>query len=129
VIKQFGKDWVIITSQPLFFLLLSFSMKKLLRYLGCFVLISTALTSTQVEARQFVKYKCLARGESAEIVIDTRERINARLFKNSTFDLLIDFDKNNVDFLNNESYRIKFISNEIMEETSKEEFFLKGYEI
>ena len=104
-------------------------MKKLLRYLGCFVLISTALTSTQVEARQFVKYKCLARGESAEIVIDTRERINARLFKNSTFDLLIDFDKNNVDFLNNESYRIKFISNEIMEETSKEEFFLKGYEI
>ena len=99
-----------------------------MRYLAYFVLISIALTSVQLQARQFVKYKCLASGESAEIVIDTRERRNEILFKKSTFDLLIDFDKNNVDFLNNESYRIRFISNQIIEETTKEEFFLKGYE-
>ena len=103
-------------------------MKKLIRYLACFLLISIALTSVQVQARQFVKYKCLAKGESAEIVNDTRERINAKLFKDSTFDLLIDFDKNNVDFLNNESYKLKFRFNKIMEETTIEEFFFKGYE-
>jgi len=103
-------------------------MKNPLRHLTLFVFISIALTSVQVQARQFVKYKCHAGGESAEIVIDTRERTNARPLKNSTFELLIDFDKNNINFLNNESYRFGFASNEIMEKSSKEEFFLKGYE-
>jgi hypothetical protein len=103
-------------------------MKTLLRNLGFIIFISMSLTTLQAEARQFVKYSCIASGESAEIVIETRERLNARSLKSSTFDVLIDFDTNNVNFLNNESYRFSFVSNFILEKTTEEEFFLKGYE-
>lgn len=103
-------------------------MKTLLRTLAFVVFISSSLTALQAQAEQFAKYKCVASGESAEIVIETRERLNARSIKSSTFDVLIDFDKNIVNFLNNESYRFSFVSNFILEKATESEFFLDGYE-
>jgi hypothetical protein len=104
-------------------------MKKLFFSLFFIIFILGALTSSNAHARQFVKFKCLAAGETAEIVIETRERLNVRSLKSSTFTVLIDFDKNSVHFLNNESYKFNFISINFLEESNEEEFFLKGYEI
>jgi hypothetical protein len=103
-------------------------MKTLFRNLWFIAFASIALTSSNAYSRQFVKYKCLASGENAEIVIETRERLNVQPLKSSTFDVLIDFDKNRVHFLNNESYRFSFVSNFILENVTEEEFVLKGYE-
>lgn len=82
-----------------------------------------------MSAQQLIRYKCLAKGENGEIVINTRETINAKYLKESEFTLLIDFERNFIDFLDSAAYPFKVRLNPIMEETTTEQFLFKSYEI
>jgi len=87
-----------------------------------------AALGTDVYAQQFVKYQCSAAGQSGVIKVETRETINSRSLRESSFTLLIDFEKNLIDFLDSTAYPFKVISNHIMEETTFDQYSFKSYD-
>lgn len=83
---------------------------------------------TNVSAQQFIRYKCAAKGENGEMVIATRDTVNTTRLKESEFTLLVDFDKNSIEFLDSTAYPFKARLNPIMEETTPDQYFFKSYE-
>ena len=79
-------------------------------------------------AQQFAKYKCSAKGENGEIILETREIINSRILKESAFSLFIDFDQNTITFQDSAAYPFKFSSNKISEKTTSEQYSFASYE-
>jgi hypothetical protein len=62
------------------------------------------------------------------IKIETRETINSRTLRDSPFTLMIDFEKNSIDFLDTTAYPFRVISNQIMEETTFDQYSFRSYE-
>jgi len=87
-----------------------------------------AILGADVHAQQFVKYQCSAAGQSGMIKIETRETINSRTLRDSPFTLMIDFEKNSIDFLDTTAYPFRVISNQIMEETTFDQYSFRSYE-
>jgi hypothetical protein len=95
---------------------------------ACVLWACIATIGADAQVQQFAKYQCSARGENGEVKVETRETINSKALRESAFTLLIDFEKNLINFQDSTAYPFKVISNQLLEETTSDQYFFKSYD-